>query len=160
MDLLLLAQPAAVDVFPIRLRPDLAHHLISGRASAFSTEGAVDESVDYKAHFYANHRAFFTLFALFTPVDFVDTLLKGIPHFLQLGPQYIVSNLLYFGGLTPTLWHPGGSRHSLLRSRKRCISARISSRMANISARNESRRSAASSFLPATFSAAAMLVCR
>jgi hypothetical protein len=126
----------------------------------FPREGAADESVDYKAHFYANHRAFFTLFALFTPVDFVDTLLKGIPHFLQLGPQYIVSNLLYFGGLTPTLWHPGGSRHSLLRSRKRCISARISSRMANISARNESRRSAASSFLPATFSAAAMLVCR
>jgi hypothetical protein len=34
------------------------------------------------------------------PVDFVDTLLKGIPYFLGLGPQYIVSNLLYFAGLT------------------------------------------------------------
>jgi hypothetical protein len=30
----------------------------------------------------------------------VDSLLKGLPHFLQLGPQYIVSNLLYFAGLT------------------------------------------------------------
>src|SRR6266487_3783060 len=43
--------------------------------------------------------AFFVLFALFTPVDFVDTLLKGIPHFLALGPHYFISNSLYFAGL-------------------------------------------------------------
>src|SRR6266581_758126 len=66
----------------------------------FPREGNVDLAVDYKTHYYANHRAFFILFALFTPVDFVDSLLKGIPHFLQLGPQYYVSNLLYFAGLT------------------------------------------------------------
>ena len=66
----------------------------------FPREGDVDLAVDYKTHYYANHRAFFILFALFTPVDIVDSLLKGIPHFLELGPQYIVSNLLYFAGLT------------------------------------------------------------
>ena len=60
----------------------------------FPREGAVDESVDYKAHFYANHRAFFIIFALYAPVDLVDTLLKGVPHFFDLGPLYIIS--LYF----------------------------------------------------------------
>jgi hypothetical protein len=66
----------------------------------FPREGDVDLAVNYKTHYYANHRAFFVLFALFTPVDFVDSLLKGISHFLALGPQYLVSNLLYIVGLT------------------------------------------------------------
>jgi hypothetical protein len=65
----------------------------------FPPESDLEESVDYKTHYYANHRAFFVLFAMFTPVDIFDSLLKGIPHFLQLGPQYIVSNSLYFVGL-------------------------------------------------------------
>ncbi len=47
----------------------------------FPREGAADESIDYRTHFYANHRAFFILLTLFAPVDVVDTLLKGIPHF-------------------------------------------------------------------------------
>lgn len=66
----------------------------------FPPESALDEFVDYRMHYYSNHRAFFLLFATFTPVDVVDSLLKGIPHFLQLGPQYLVSALLYFAGLT------------------------------------------------------------
>ncbi len=65
----------------------------------FPPESDLEESVDYKTHYYANHRAFFVLFAMFTPADIVDSLLKGIPHFLQLGPQYVVSNSLYFVGL-------------------------------------------------------------
>jgi len=66
----------------------------------FPREGAVDESLNYKTHFYANHRAFFILMALFGPVDIVDTLLKGIPHFLEQGPQYFLSTALYLIGLT------------------------------------------------------------
>jgi hypothetical protein len=65
----------------------------------FPRESELERPVDYKTHYYANHRAFFTIFCLFTPVDFVDSLLKGIPHFLELGPQYYVSNLIYFIGL-------------------------------------------------------------
>src|SRR5437016_5904903 len=65
----------------------------------FPSESALDEFVDYKKHFYANHRAFFSIFSMFTLVDFADTLLKGIPHFLALGPQYVISNSLYFAGL-------------------------------------------------------------
>ena len=65
----------------------------------FPPESDLEESIDYKTHYYANHRAFFVLFAMFTPVDIFDSLLKGIPHFLQLGPQYYVSNALYFAGL-------------------------------------------------------------
>src|SRR6266704_903048 len=65
----------------------------------FPRESELEAPVDYKAHYYANHRAFFLLFALFTPVDILDSLLKGIPHFIELGPQYIVSGLLYFTGM-------------------------------------------------------------
>src|SRR5436309_12666562 len=66
----------------------------------FPRESDVDRAIDYKTHYYANHRAFFILFALFTPVDILDSLLKGIPHFLGLGPIYFISNTLYFVGLT------------------------------------------------------------
>ena len=63
----------------------------------FPRESDVDLAIDYKTHYYANHRAFFILFGLFTPVDVVDSLL--VPHFLALGPAYFVSALLYFVGL-------------------------------------------------------------
>jgi hypothetical protein len=66
----------------------------------FPREADVDRAMDYKTHYYANHRAFFILFALFTPVDIADSLLKGVPHFLALGPAYFISNTLYFVGLT------------------------------------------------------------
>jgi hypothetical protein len=66
----------------------------------FPREGAVAETVNYKTHFYANHRAFFILLALFGPVDVVDTLFKGIPHLIEQGPQYILSTTVFFIGLT------------------------------------------------------------
>src|SRR5881275_953985 len=40
----------------------------------FPREGDLDPAIDYKAHYYANHRTFFILFALFTPVDIIDSL--------------------------------------------------------------------------------------
>src|SRR5437667_10940186 len=58
-------------------------------------EGDVDAAVDYKTHYYANHRAFFILFALFTPVDIADSLLKCVSHFFTLGRQYVISYTLY-----------------------------------------------------------------
>ncbi|PYK95589.1 MAG: hypothetical protein DME36_01345 [Verrucomicrobia bacterium] len=66
----------------------------------FPREGDVDLAVDYKTHYYANHRAFFILFALFTPVDIVDTLLKGIAHFLEQGWRYDISIAAALMGLT------------------------------------------------------------
>jgi len=65
----------------------------------FPRESDAALAIDYKTHYYANHRAFFILFGLFTPVDVVDSLLKGVPHFLALGPAYFASALLYFAGL-------------------------------------------------------------
>jgi hypothetical protein len=50
----------------------------------FPRESDVDRPIDYKTHYYANHRAFFFLFGLFPPVDIVDSLLKGVPHFLPI----------------------------------------------------------------------------
>jgi hypothetical protein len=32
-------------------------------------------------------------------VDIADTLLKGIPHFLELGAPYLISSALYFFGM-------------------------------------------------------------
>jgi hypothetical protein len=66
----------------------------------FPREGAVNESLNYKTHFYANHRAFFIILALYGPVDLIDTLLKGVAHFSELGPAYVVSLILFVTGLT------------------------------------------------------------
>ena len=65
----------------------------------FPRDSTADESVDYKTHYYANHRAFFAIFSMFTIVDIADTLLKGIPHFLALGKPYAISSMLYFTGM-------------------------------------------------------------
>jgi hypothetical protein len=65
----------------------------------FPPESSLDEFVNYKTHYYSNHRVFFVLFAVFSPVDFVDTLLKGISHLVALGPLYFISNILFFAGL-------------------------------------------------------------
>jgi len=66
----------------------------------FPRESAADESINYKTHFYANHRAFFIILALYGPVDLVDTLLKGVPHFLEQGPPYMISMTLFLTGVT------------------------------------------------------------
>ena len=56
----------------------------------------MDDFVNYKTHYYSNHRVFFVLFALYSPVDFVDTLLKGISHLVALEPLYFISSILFF----------------------------------------------------------------
>ena len=66
----------------------------------FPRESAADASINYKTHFYANHRAFFIILVLYGPVDLVDTLLKGVPHFLELGPPYMISMALFLTGVT------------------------------------------------------------
>ena len=65
----------------------------------FPREGAEDENVEYKTHFYSNHRSFFALFSLFPAIDIIDTLLKGIPHLLQLGWPYFLQTALNCSGL-------------------------------------------------------------
>jgi hypothetical protein len=50
--------------------------------------------MDSKKHFYEDHRWFVTLAALLTPLDFLDTLLKGLPHLIAQGPIYFVTILL------------------------------------------------------------------
>ena len=64
-------------VFVLLFRSHLAHRLVSRFNASFSSDGTADESVDYKMHYYANHRAFFAIFSMFTIVDIADTLLKG-----------------------------------------------------------------------------------
>jgi hypothetical protein len=48
---------------------------------------------DWRTHYYANNRKIFALFGLTFAVDLIDTLLKGLPYFLSLGP-------LYYGSMT------------------------------------------------------------
>jgi hypothetical protein len=59
----------------------------------------LDEFVNYKAHYYSNHRVFFVLFAVFSPVISSIPLLKGISHLVALGPLYFISSILFFAGL-------------------------------------------------------------
>ena len=70
-----------MDVFAFHIHPDLSDYFVSGIDRSFPPESGLDEFVDY---------------------DFADSLLKGIPHFLELGPQYFVSNTLFFVGLVTT----------------------------------------------------------
>jgi hypothetical protein len=65
----------------------------------FPPESTPDEFVNYKTPYYSNHRAFFVLFVLYPPVDFVDTLLKGVPHLVALGPLYFMSSIFFLAGL-------------------------------------------------------------
>ena len=88
-----------MEFLPISVRTDLTNDFVPGVAPPLSERKRYSTSVDYKAHYYANHRAFFIIFALFIPVDILDSLLKGIPHFLSLGPIYFLSGVLYFAGL-------------------------------------------------------------
>jgi nicotinamide riboside transporter PnuC len=69
-------------------------------ALGMTREGAADESINYKTHFYANHRAFFIILALYGPVDVLDSLLKGVRHFLDLGPPYMISITFFLTGVT------------------------------------------------------------
>lgn len=66
----------------------------------FPRISAGDTAVDYRAHYYANHRAFFLLIFLFVPLDLVDTLLKGWQHFLNVGwPYYVGMSVMAIGSL-------------------------------------------------------------
>jgi hypothetical protein len=53
-----------------------------------------DEKMEFKRHFYEDHRRFFALAALLGPLDFIDTLLKGVPHLLAQGQLYIITIVL------------------------------------------------------------------
>lgn len=67
----------------------------------FPREAALaDDSINYKTHFYANHRAFFIVLLIYGPVDVVDSLLKGVHHFFELGPAYMISMTLFLAGVT------------------------------------------------------------
>ena len=55
------------------------------------------DDADLRAHFFDNHRAFFLLGALLLPLDAIDTLLKGIEHFLAQGSIYVMTLTLIFG---------------------------------------------------------------
>ena len=67
----------------------------------FPREAAsADDSINYKTHFYANHRAFFIVLLIYGPVDIADTLLKGVHRFFELGPAYMISMTLFLTGVT------------------------------------------------------------
>lgn len=79
----------------------LAHHLVSCFTAALPRGRAqLTNHSTTRLIFYANHRAFFILVALYGPVDLVDTLLKGTTHFFALGPAYVGSLILFVTGLT------------------------------------------------------------
>ena len=65
----------------------------------FPRESSAEQSINYKTHFYSNHRAFFIIFGLYGPVDLLDSLLKGVGHLAELGPFYVGSLIAYVVGM-------------------------------------------------------------
>ncbi len=50
-----------------------------------------EDVMDFKGHFYKDNRWFFTLAATLPPLDFLDTVLKGVPHLIAQGPLYLIT---------------------------------------------------------------------
>lgn len=72
----------------------LASPTIAFLLSVMLFHESLTEHLDFREHFYGNHRWFFTLGALLPPLDFVDTYLKGYEHLIAQGPIYIVTIVL------------------------------------------------------------------
>lgn len=49
------------------------------------------QGIDLKDSFYSKNHWFFALASLLPLLDFVDTLLKGVPHLVAQGPIYLVT---------------------------------------------------------------------
>jgi hypothetical protein len=65
----------------------------------------ISEHSDFREHFYANHRWFFTLGAILPLLDVLDTTLKGYSHLIAQGIIYpitiiLVTSLSIIGALT------------------------------------------------------------
>jgi len=50
---------------------------------------------NWREHYYANNQKIFALFGLTFVIDLIDTMAKGLTHFLLLGPLYYGSMLLH-----------------------------------------------------------------
>ncbi len=46
-------------------------------------------SPNWRDYYYKNRRSFFYIFGAIAPLDIIDTLLKGLPHFQAQGPLYL-----------------------------------------------------------------------
>lgn len=54
----------------------------------FPNEQEGEPICDWRVHYYAAQRGFFLLLSSTFVIDLLDTLLKGLPYFLGLGPLY------------------------------------------------------------------------
>lgn len=62
---------------------------------AFALPERVDDDADYREHYYSRRHWFFGLLAVVFTVDFIDTWMKGVAYFENLGPEYIIRNVAY-----------------------------------------------------------------
>ncbi len=60
-------------------------------ASAILFPGELEKtgSPNWRDYYYKNRRSFFFIFGAIAPLDIIDTLLKGLPHFRAQGPLYL-----------------------------------------------------------------------
>ena len=83
-------EPTAIWTFPLFMFLMLTP-TVSFLLSVILFPDPFDEVMDFKDHFYQDNRRFFALAALLPPLDFMDTLLKGVPHLLDQGPLYMLT---------------------------------------------------------------------
>ncbi len=61
---------------------------------------SMDNIASYKEYYFANRRWIFGLLIAIWLWDFVDTLAKGTSHFVNLGTEYLIFNIIHLVGST------------------------------------------------------------
>lgn len=63
--------------------------------SAILFPGREHDGIDFEERFFSRRRWFFGFLLLFLVIDTLDTLLKGTGHLSDLGPRYLILNLVF-----------------------------------------------------------------
>ena len=62
----------------------------------FPDQDEAEPITDWQIYFFDHNREIFLLFALVSPIDLIDTALKGFEHFRAQGPLYAATMIMWF----------------------------------------------------------------
>ncbi len=75
--------------------------------------GTLDGVASYREYFYSHRRWIFGLIIAITLWDFVDTLIKGMTHFANLGAGYLAMNITLIGASAVAIITPNERYHKI-----------------------------------------------
>jgi hypothetical protein len=68
---------------------------------------------DYRRYFYSMRRWLFGLLALTYAMDWIDSLLKGLDYFLNLGPEYLITSVAQLSFCLVAMWTRNERYHAI-----------------------------------------------